>query len=70
MVSLLPMSWNGREFGRIQKAAAAHAVHRQEIAELRIAEAEPSRSARRAERSVGGVDIAEQPRRAQARSAW
>src|ERR1039457_4191970 len=54
----------GGEFRRIQEAAAAHAFQCQEVADLGISEAEPRRSARGAERAVGGVDIAKQPRRA------
>src|ERR1019366_2052646 len=55
-----------REFRRIEKASAAYALQRQEVADLRISEAEPRRSARGAERAVGGVDVAKQARRAQA----
>src|ERR1035437_1290156 len=56
----------GGEFRGIQEAAAAHAFQRQEVADPGIAEAAPRRPAGGAEGAVAGVDIAKQPRHAQA----
>ncbi len=46
MVSLLPMSWNGVNSGRVQEPAAADAVEGQEVAELSRCRS-PSRPCRR-----------------------
>src|ERR1017187_3590321 len=56
----------GGELRGVQEAAAAHAFQRQEIADLGVSEAEADRSTRRAEGAVGVIDIAKQPRRAEA----
>ena len=49
-VWLLPYVVEGGELGRIQKAAAAHAIDRQKVADFRAAEAERRRCRRRCRR--------------------
>ena len=54
------------KFGRVQKAAAAGAIHGEEISGPGAAEAEPGAASGGPERSVRGVQVAKNPSRAQA----
>src|ERR1017187_3192791 len=66
MVSLLPLSWKGVNSGVSRNRPLRTPSSARKLPILAFPKPSPRRSARGPDRAVGGVDIAKQPRRAQA----
>ena len=66
---IVPDVVEGPELGSVQKAAAAHSIDGQEVAEFRGAIAQAETPSSGAERAVVRVDVSEAPAPSRGRSA-